>query len=75
MAPNEIALLGQMLRSGSHCTPTTSVGDFFDAVSSLLGVCQDVDYEAQAAIELEARAMGATGQHAWTPDVGFEGTL
>lgn len=75
MAPNEIALLGQMLRSGSHCTPTTSVGRLFDAVSSLLGVCQDVDYEAQAAIELEARAMGATGQHAWTPDVGFEGDV
>ncbi len=72
LAPNEVALLGQMLRSGSHCTPTTSMGRLFDAVSSLLGVCQDVDYEAQAAIELEACAMRAGGQHAWTPDVRFE---
>jgi hydrogenase maturation protein HypF len=67
--PGQTALLQQMLHSGSHCTPTTSVGRLFDAVASLLDVRHTVDYEAQAAIELEALARPAPP---WPVEVGWE---
>ena len=33
---------------------TTSMGRLFDAVSSLLGICTNIEYEAQASVEMEA---------------------
>jgi hydrogenase maturation protein HypF len=53
---SERQIIGRMLETGSGCTPTTSVGRFFDAVAATLGVRFDVEYEGQAAIELEALA-------------------
>ncbi len=62
--PGELAAVGSMVRSGFGCTPTTSMGRLFDAVASLLGVRQDVHYEGQAAMELEA-LVGAPAGPTW----------
>ncbi len=59
--PEEIEITKQQLRRGINSPPTSSAGRLFDAVSALAGVRGEIDYEAQAAIELEMLAPDEPG--------------
>jgi hydrogenase maturation protein HypF len=69
--PNEVTVVSRMIQTGAGCTPTTSMGRLFDAIASLLDVRQEVDYEGQAAIELEALAATAapSDDRDWALDI------
>jgi hydrogenase maturation protein HypF len=53
----EIELVKKQIDRHWNTPLTSSYGRLFDAVSSLLGIRQKVEYEGQAAIELEAAAV------------------
>lgn len=44
----------KMLEKNINCIETSSMGRLFDAVSSILGICNKVSFEGQASMELEA---------------------
>jgi hydrogenase maturation protein HypF len=49
------SLLNQLLQKGIHSPLASSAGRLFDAVAAAIGVCSEqVSYEGQAAIQLEA---------------------
>jgi hydrogenase maturation protein HypF len=51
--PDDLVTLKKQLEKNINCPQTSSMGRLFDAVAGLIGLRQSVNYEAQAAIELE----------------------
>ncbi len=50
---NEVAIVKQALKNSLNCYKSSSVGRLFDCVSSLLGICNYITYDAEGAILLE----------------------
>jgi hydrogenase maturation protein HypF len=53
----KIELLTRMIQRGVNSPLTSSAGRLFDAISSILGICDVSTYEGQAAMELESIAL------------------
>jgi hydrogenase maturation protein HypF len=62
----QVAVLVRMAERGVNAPLTSSCGRLYDAVSALAGIRKRVNYEAQAAIELEA-AIAGDGEGAGYP--------
>jgi hydrogenase maturation protein HypF len=54
--PGELVVVARQMERRVNSPLTSSAGRLFDAVSALAGVRGEIDYEAQAAIELEMLA-------------------
>ncbi len=49
----ELTILGTMVRKNLNTPITSSMGRLFAGVAAILGICQQISYEGQAAMELE----------------------
>jgi hydrogenase maturation protein HypF len=52
----ELEIIGKQVKDGINTPLSSSMGRLFDAVAALIGVRGEIDYEGQAAIELEMLA-------------------
>jgi hydrogenase maturation protein HypF len=54
----KVELVFKMIDKKINCTETSSMGRFFDAISSIIGLCHKITYEGQASMELESLIIG-----------------
>ena len=54
--PKSLNLILNMIDKNVNCPLCSSMGRFFDGISSLLGICDISTYEGQAAVELQTAA-------------------
>ena len=66
--------LQRWLLADSDIPRTSSLGRWFDAATALLGLCEVMDFEAQAAMRLEAVATAYGPASAWSDGYGMEGS-
>lgn len=62
------------VRMGIQTVPSSSMGRLFDAVSAVLGVCEENTFEGECAQALETKASAAAWNGGWDParDILFE---
>jgi hydrogenase maturation protein HypF len=60
--PLEIDIIKSQIEKNLNSPLTSSCGRLFDAVSALIGVRSEIEYEAQAAIDLEMLAYDEAGE-------------
>ena len=58
----EIELIKRQLQTSLNSPLNSSMGRLFDAVSALIGIRGEIDYEGQAAVELEMAAYDGTAK-------------
>jgi hydrogenase maturation protein HypF len=63
----EVGTVRRMVARGVNSPRASSAGRLFDAVASILGLCDDATYEGEAAVALEAAAAACeqTGELPW----------
>jgi hydrogenase maturation protein HypF len=75
--PVKVELVLRMIERGVNSPLTSSCGRLFDAVAALIGIRGQVNYEAQAAIELEMAALSSADETSYpfalVPETGGEG--
>jgi len=66
-----VNLLAQIIDKAINSPLTSSMGRFFDAVSSIIGICDVARYEGQAAVELEKEIVLHTSSLGFARDRRF----
>jgi len=64
---SEIDIIRKQIEKKVNSPLTSSCGRLFDAVSAMIGVRSEIEYEAQAAIELEMLAYDEAGETGYYP--------
>jgi hydrogenase maturation protein HypF len=67
ISDEELSIIRGQVTQNFNAPPTSSMGRLFDAVAALTGLRGVIDYEAQAAIDLESCAAAAPGETAVYP--------
>src|ERR1700756_4174313 len=70
----KLSVVLQMMEREINSPRTSSCGRLFDAVAALVGLRGTVNFEAQAAIELEMAALDSGSESAYPLDLNLRGT-
>ena len=74
MDTGKLTVVGEMITKGINSPLTSSLGRLFDGVAAVCGIRQKVNFEGQAAMELEMAAVddsGAFYEYAWDHDGAY----